>query len=396
MIETMKTWPEKWQLLWAEKGFQQPSPVQEKTYPLLLEGKDVMGISPTGSGKTLAYLLPTLLKVEKSAGTQLLILTSSQELGMQVAEVAREWGSLLDLKVQSVIGGANVKRQIDKLKEKPEVLVGTSGRVLELIKQKKIKIANIQTVIFDEADQLLTEQLTPQIIKAVGIQNQFAFFSATGEQILAAAQKLRPAVEVVDVQQEDTSTQQLQHFYVRVPVRKRVEELRRLANIPDFQGLVFFNELGDLGSAEEKLLYRQIPVASLASDQNKLMRKAAINQFKEGKLVLLLATDVAARGLDIEDLPYVVNYDVPTTLESYTHRAGRTGRMGKIGSVVTFVHDGNLQEYLRMIKKKETTAKEIFLYGGAFHEEPKAEELIRKEALASKPKKIKKQKKKKR
>lgn len=148
--------PEVWQQRWEKNDFNDFSLIQESTFQQLSDGLDVLGISPTGSGKTLAYLLPLLQKVVKGDGNQLLILTSSQELSMQVFEVAKEWAQDLKLTVQSVIGGANVKRQIEKLKQKPEILVGTSGRVLELIKQKKIKVQQIKMVVFDEADRSLS------------------------------------------------------------------------------------------------------------------------------------------------------------------------------------------------------------------------------------------------
>ncbi|MDH6364459.1 superfamily II DNA/RNA helicase [Enterococcus sp. PF1-24] len=365
--------PEKWQVRWQEQGFTTFSPIQKQSYQPLKSGEDVLGISPTGSGKTLAYTLPLLEKVVKGAGMQLLILTSSQELGMQVFEVVKTWGADLGLITQSVIGGANVKRQIEKLKTKPEILVGTSGRVVELIKQKKIKSHQIKTVVFDEADQLFADPLTKQVVKAVSRETQLAFFSATGQQVLAEAQNLRPAISVIDVTAEDTSHAGIQHYYIVVPPRKRVDELRRLANIPAFQGLVFFNEISELGNAEEKLVYHQLPVSSLASDQNKLLRKGAINKFKAGELSLLLATDIAARGLDIDDLPYVVNVDVPLTEESYLHRSGRTGRMGKAGQVITFIHDGSRRDYQRLMKKVAIKATQIYLYDGALQQTAKPE-----------------------
>lgn len=388
----MTSLPEKWQELWQEKGFEAAALIQEKVYQPLRDGKNLLGVSPTGSGKTLAYLLPTLQAVKPGEGMQLLVLTSSQELGMQVYEVAKEWGGALNLKSQAIIGGANVKRQIEKLKERPEVLIGTPGRVLELIKQKKIKANLIQTVIFDEADQLLVEELPQQIIKAVGTKNQFAFFSATGNQVLEKVKELRPDVEVVDVSGEDTSTSGLEHYYLKVAPRKRGEELRRLANVEQLQSLVFFNELTDLGDAEEKLLYHQLPVASLASDQNKMIRKGAIEHFRKGDLTLLLTTDLAARGLDIENLSFVINYDVPFSKESYLHRAGRTGRMGKSGKVITFLHEGNLRDYQRLLKSADLQAKEIFLYGGQLQLDPPAEKKDYSNAGKNSPQKIKKQK----
>lgn len=363
--------PEKWQERWCKEGFDAPALIQKEVYQPLLEGKDVLGISPTGSGKTLAYLLPLLQRVQPGAGMQLLILTASQELAMQVADVAKGWSEDLGLKQQSLIGGANPKRQIEKLKQKPEVLIGTSGRVHELIQQKKVKSAQIKMVVLDEADQLMQEQLTSLVIKAIGVKGQFAYFSATGTQAEKEILDLRPETAVFDVSQTDKSASQISHYFLKVAPRKRVEELRRVANVKDFQGLVFFSEVNELGDAEAKLSYHGLAVAGLASDQNKMLRKAAISKFRAGQLALLLATDIAARGLDITDLAYVINADLPNSKEDYLHRSGRTGRMGKTGSVITFVNEGNLSVYQRLMRSLKLEAKEIFLYDGALQFVPK-------------------------
>lgn len=174
------TWPDAWQKLWQEAGFSAPSLIQDTVYEPLAQGQSLIGVSPTGSGKTLAYLLPLLGKVKPKEGNQLLILTSSQELAMQVTEVARLWGQAIGLAVQPLIGGANTKRQVEKLKAKPEVLVGTPGRVLELIKAKKIKSQQIDMLVLDEVDQLLKEGqlgLAAKINQTLTKQAQRCFFS---------------------------------------------------------------------------------------------------------------------------------------------------------------------------------------------------------------------------
>lgn len=367
------TWPETWQKLWHEAGFSTLSLIQEKAYDPLKEGQSVIGVSPTGSGKTLAYLLPLLGKVNPGAGNQLLILTSSQELAMQVTEVARTWGQAIDLMVQPLIGGANTKRQVEKLKAKPEVLVGTPGRVLELIKAKKIKSQQINTLVLDEVDQLLKEGqlgLAAKINQTLTKQAQRCFFSATANEVINEIQPLLDTTPlIIDVTAEDQSKGEIHHYYLDYPQRRIVDALRRLAHLPDFQGLVFFNELSAMGNAEEKLLYHGLPVATLASDQNKLARRGALESFRQGKVRQLLTTDVAARGLDIHDLPYVINTDVPLDKESYLHRAGRVGRMGKEGTVVTIVQDHSLKELKKIAKQLDITLEEVYLHGGALHTE---------------------------
>ena len=174
--------PSFWQSRWQEQQFKEPTKIQEASFDLITKGESFVGVSPTGSGKTLAYLLPAMLKVTEKQRTQILILTATQELAMQVTEVARIWASDLDLKVQPLIGGANIKRQIEKLKAKPEIIIGTVGRVVELAQQRKLKLNLIQTLILDEADQLINSgkeiDLLAQIMKGVDKKVQLIAFSA--------------------------------------------------------------------------------------------------------------------------------------------------------------------------------------------------------------------------
>lgn len=392
--------PEVWQQRIKSEGFEQASLIQEKVFSDLYQGKNLVGIAPTGTGKTLAYLWPTLLKVEPKKGNQLLIVTPSQELGVQVANVTRPWALDLGLQVQTLIGGANKKRQLEKLKVKPEVLVGTPGRLVELIKEKKLKAAHIQTVILDEADQLLQKEtigFTQSILKSIPKTSQYAFFSATGAKALPAINHLfQEEVPVVDVTKEEDSHKQVAHYYLVYSARRRVDALRRLGHLPDFQGLVFFNEVQDLGSAEEKLQYHQLPVASLASDQSKMMRKQALEGFRQQNLIELLTTDVASRGLDIADLYYVINAEVPTSQESYLHRAGRIGRMGKTGSVITIVQEHTLPQLKKITNGLDLSLQEIYLYEGTLTtENPEDQPKKATKNKTKKPKKTKKNQKKK-
>jgi len=364
--------PEVWQENWKKSGFDKPSLIQEKTYDLLKDGENLLAISPTGSGKTLAYLLPLLQRVEKGAGNQLLILLSSQELALQVAQVAKDWGRLIELNVQTIIGGANSTRQIEQLKKRPEVIVGTPGRVFDLIKSKKIQLMNVATILFDEADSLIESQtitLAQSIVNYVPKDFQLGFFSATGQKVLEQAQELAgDNLFVVDVTKEDTSKGSITQQYIKVPVRKKIETLRGLAHVQGLQAIVFFNQLGDLGNAEEKLLFHGLPVASLASDQDKMIRKAALEKFKEGKIKFLLTTDLLSRGMDIKSLPYVINFDVPMTKESFTHRTGRVGRMGEDGHVLSFVQDNTMKDLEKCLDDKKEL-KEVFLWGGMLVEQ---------------------------
>lgn len=352
---------------WNEAGFKKTALIQEKVFAPISEGENLVGIAPTGSGKTLAYLLPLLNRLEAGKASQVLVLTSSQELAMQVVEVARKWLAGSGMKVQALIGGANVKRQQEALKKKPELLIGTPGRVLELITAKKIKAAHIQTLVFDEVDQLIqgqSLQLIQKILKASDNEAQHLYFSATADAVLEELNQFESELLVVDVSKEDKSQGDVQHFYLETSDRKKVDQLRRLLNLPAFWGMIFFNQLNDMGSAEEKLLYHELPVASLASDQSKLSRKNAIEQFKKHQALGLLTTDLASRGLDIGALPFVINADVPLSEESYLHRAGRVGRMGNSGVVISLVTPQEKSDLTKIAKKLEVKLAPIYLFGG--------------------------------
>lgn len=374
----IKQLPLAWQTLWEDKAFRQPTAIQKQVYKPMCQKQSLLAVSPTGSGKTLAYLLPSLQQVVPGQGNQLLILTSSQELAVQVYEVAKEWAQAIDLHCQSCIGGANVKRQVEQLKKKPEVIVGTPGRVLELIKAKKINAFNIQSLILDEADQLVKDDsqgLVKEIMQRLGKKTTNSFFSATADTALAEVKELVTDLTVIDTTMIDDSQGVVHHYYLNVSARKITDTLRRLCHIEAFQGLFFFNQLSDLGNAEEKLGFHHLNVASLASDQSKEMRKLALNAFKQHRLNALLATDIAARGIDLDRLPYVVNVDVPLTKESYLHRAGRVGRMGADGVVLTLVTPQTQRDYRKIMSQMQLKGQEVFLHTGELTtEKPMVEE----------------------
>lgn len=364
---------------WEELAYSEPSAIQEKVYEPLKTGKDVVGISPTGTGKTVAYTLPALEQVEPKAGLQLVILTPSQELSIQVGEVVQEWASQIGLTSQTIIGGANLKRQIDKLKEKPEIIVGTPGRIFEISETKKLKLHAVKTVILDEADQLLQQEQLATVRKLVNKmpgQRQMGFFSATSNELMQDLAKWFNVEPLwIDATEEDRSKGEVLHAYIETPTRKRVETLRRLTHMKDFRGLVFVNNVANLTLAFEKLTYEGISVAVLHGEKYKTERRQALQQFRDGKIKLLLTTDVGSRGLDIQDLPYVIQYDVPQTKESYIHRSGRTARMGKTGTVLTLVNERELREFKKLISSLEITLTPVYLYGGDIvKERPLAEE----------------------
>lgn len=361
----VNSFPKEWQEKWEAEAFKAPTMIQENLFEPLANKESVLGISPTGSGKTLAYLLPLLLNVKKGEGNQLLILLPSQELASQVADVVREWIKPLELNIQTIIGGANVSRQIERLKKRPEVLVGTPGRVLELIKSKKIKAHLINALVLDEVDDLVAQEdynAAKSVMKSVMADTQVVAVSATGQVILPEIDTLfRHTPKVIDVTSEDTTKGVIKHHYLLTPTRKRSDNLRRLAHVKDFKALVFFNQLSELGVASERLDFLGLDHRTLASDQHQTERKKAIDDFENNRVSLLLTTDIGARGLDFSDLYYVVQYDMSLNAENYVHRSGRVGRMGKSGEVITLVNDRDVRELRKMMRQLDNELSEIFV-----------------------------------
>ncbi|WP_010677498.1 DEAD/DEAH box helicase [Bacillus timonensis] len=328
--------------IWQESGFNAPTKIQEKAIPAIIEGKDVICESPTGTGKTLSYLLPAIQNLDETKNTiQMVILAPSRELVMQILEEVRKWTKGTNIVSTSFIGGANIKKQVEKLKDRPQIVIGTTGRIVELIKMKKMKMHEVKTVIVDEADQLVSnEHLSnvQSIIKATLKDRQILFFSATiSEQTEKIAKSLMNNAEVIRVkeaiQQENTS-----HIYFLCEQRDKIDVLRKIMFTEPDKAIAFIKSLEKVEELEAKLTYNHIDVAVLAGEANKQERQQSMKNFRAGKIPLLLTTDVAARGLDIQDVTYVIHFDFPKTTSQYVHRSGRTGRMGKKGVVISIVN----------------------------------------------------------
>ena len=325
-----KNFPEQWQDLLKEKGITTETAIQKELFAPITEGDNVLGISPTGTGKTLAYLLPLLLSLKPKKAQQLLILAPNSELAGQIFDVTKQWAEPLGLTAQLFLSGSSQKRQIERLKKGPEILIGTPGRVFELIKLKKIKMMNVNTIVLDEFDELLSDSqyhFVTKISHHVPRDHQMIYISATNK---IDDQNLVENTIVYDLSDQELDT--IKHYYISVDKRNRVELLRKFSNIPDFRGLVFFNSLSDLGATEERLQFNGASAVSLASD--------------------------LARGIDIENLEVVINFDIPRDREAYTHRAGRTGRMGNEGSVISLVtHPEDLKKLKKFAKVSELVLK---------------------------------------
>lgn len=380
---------EKFKQHFDEQGFEKLTPIQEATYEALVNDENILGIAPTGSGKTLAYALPLLEKLMPTDGTQLLVLAPSQELAAQITDVIREWSTLINLKTISLIGNANIKRQIEKLKKHPEIVVGTPGRVLELIEQRKLKMHHVMTTVIDEADEMLQEKESMEMIRKIlghaPSQMQLAFFSATKSPIFNEFHKwfgIEP--HVFDVTDIDDTQGDVTHYLLETPMRKRVDLLRKLANVDGMRALVFFKQVATVKDVYEKLRHHNIPVAELNSTMRQTQRQEALRKLKKGKITFILTTDVTARGIDIPNLPAVINYDIPKDETTYIHRAGRTGRMKAQGVVINLGNEHELRNFKQLMSNRNFDIQTAFLYKGQLVTEKPIEE-------KSKPKKRKKQ-----
>lgn len=372
--------------------FEKTTPIQDSMIPAMLEGKDVVAESPTGTGKTLAYLLPLLQKVDGTKkNTQALIVAPSQELCMQITDVIRDWVAGTPATVVPLIGGANTARQIEKLKKKPTIAVGTPGRLNELVKAKKLKLHELHYIVLDEADQLLGRESRVMIKSFIDGSNhdrQVALVSATiTDDIDALADEWMKEPVRLKVRLEDMPDQgKVIHSFMKVSVREKTDLLRKLSYIEGLRGLAFVNNLDQLLMKETKLQYLNAPIAVLHAEMKKEERKNALESFRKGKIRILIATDVAARGLDISGLTHVIHVDVPHNQEQYLHRSGRTGRAGKDGEVLTLLTSFEEKEYKRYTRELEEKPVERILKGGVLsdgkgeypHASRKPEELRKK------------------
>lgn len=378
--------------------FDTAMPIQNEIIPTMLEGHDVIAESPTGTGKTLAYVLPILQNVDgNKKNTQALIVAPSQELCMQITDVIRDWTAGTAVSVVPLIGGANTARQIEKLKKKPTIAVGTPGRLNELVRTKKLKLHDLHYIVLDEADQLLGREnrvMVKSFIEGANHDRQVALVSATiTEEIEQVAENFMQEPKRFKVRLEDMPNQgKVVHSFMKVSIREKTELLRKLSHIEGIRALAFVNNLDQLLMKETKLEYRKAPIAVLHAEMKKEERKQALESFRKGKIRILIATDVAARGLDISGLSHVIHVDVPHNEEQYLHRSGRTGRAGKDGEVLTLLTSFEEKDYKGFTRSLPEKPEERIYKGGVLsagkgeypHASRKPEELRKKAKAAGK------------
>lgn len=345
-------------------GFEEATPIQEQTIPLALEGKDVIGQAQTGTGKTAAFALPILQNLDKhNKVIQALIIEPTRELAIQTQEELFRLGRDEHARVQVVYGGADIGRQIRSLKNHvPAILVGTPGRLLDHLKRKTIDLENVNTIVLDEADEMLDMgfiQDIESILSYVKNRKQTLLFSATmPKPILNISEKFMNNPEIVRIKTKELTADLIDQYFVRAKDSEKFDIMCRLIDVesPDL-AVVFVRTKRRVDEVTRGLQARGYNAAGIHGDLSQARRLTVLKRFRAGKLDILVATDVAARGLDISGVTHVYNYDIPQDPDSYVHRIGRTGRAGQNGSSITFVTPNEIG-YMRTIeqltKKKMT------------------------------------------
>ena len=346
----------------AKKGYEQPTPIQVLTIPALLNGdKDIIGQAQTGTGKTAAFSLPILENFEPSKVIQAIVLAPTRELALQVAEEMNSLAHGKKIRIIPVYGGQSIEFQIRQLKKGTDIIVGTPGRVIDLMERKLIKLQDLKYFILDEADEMLNMGFVEDIEKILEATNEdkrMLFFSATmPNEIMKIAKNHMKDYEVLAVKARELTTDLTDQIYFEVHEKDKFEALCRIIDLTrDFYGIVFCRTKNDANDLVGKLNDRGYDAEGLHGDISQNYREVTLKRFKAKKINVLVATDVAARGIDVNDLSHVINYSIPQEAESYVHRIGRTGRAGKEGTAITFITP---QEYRRLLQIQRIVKTEI-------------------------------------
>ena len=342
-----------------ELGFEKPTPIQAKTIPHLLSSdQDLMAFAQTGTGKTAAFGLPALhLTNIEDKRTQTIILCPTRELCMQITKDITNYSKYMKgIGVVAVYGGASIDTQIRALNKAAQIVVGTPGRVKDLIKRRKLLLGNVERVVLDEADEMLSMGFKDDldaILSKTPEKKQTLLFSATmSKEVLAITKKYMNDPVEISAAQKNTGAENVKHIYYMVHAKDRYEVLKRIADInPNIYGIVFCRTRRETKEVANKLMQDGYNADALHGDLSQAQRDEVMGRFRIRQLQLLVATDVAARGLDVTDLTHIINYNLPDDTEIYIHRSGRTGRAGKSGTSIAIVHTRETRK-IKEIEKK--------------------------------------------
>ncbi|MBL4694255.1 DEAD/DEAH box helicase [Candidatus Gracilibacteria bacterium] len=342
----------------TELGFVKPTPIQFKAIPIATGGEDVVGIAQTGSGKTLSFAIPMIQDVGASKKMGLVLLPT-RELAVQVEEVFKKIAGPFGLRTSILIGGTNINPQIRELRNKPHIIVATPGRLIDHVEQKNISLANVGMLVLDEADRMLDMGFAPQLNRILSFMSkdrQTMLFSATmPEKIAAIAQQYMRSPLRIEVARPGTTAAKIEQEVFIVHKDDKMDLLERLLNEHDGSVLVFSRTKH--GAKKIALKIRQMGHSAdeLHSNRSQNQRQKALKGFENGKFRVMVATDIAARGIDVEHLALVINFDLPSQTDDYTHRIGRTGRAGREGKAISFASPeekgdiGHIQQLINIV-----------------------------------------------
>ncbi|WP_127345705.1 DEAD/DEAH box helicase [Lactobacillus amylolyticus] len=386
---------EKIKAVLAKEHKETPTLIQKESYDAILNGASCVCLAKTGTGKTLAYALPVLERIKKGEANSAVIIAPTTELAVQIRHAINPYLHALGLSGVSLVGAGNRGRQEDKLKKKhPEVVVATPGRFFDFFSSGRIKVAQIKSLVIDEADDIL-EFTKMELLSSLG-QNlaseaQILLFGATDSEITQDAEDVfARRFLLIDVRPEQKTT--TKHYFLQVDNAHKIEFLQRMTKLDQFKGILFFDSNQTMVRFAGIFGHTKTKFELLANEFSKQRREEALHDLANGKTKLLLATDLAARGLDIPGLTYVINYEIPSEVNTYLHRAGRTGRMNKEGYVVTLGDDHDFRD-LKKLLAGEIEVKRVYFAG--YHLTQKKPKLKKKEATAVVTAKVKKHKKRK-
>lgn len=345
-----------------------PTSVQQNVIPTILENKNVIFQSETGTGKTFTYLLPIIKRIYETStneGIKAIICAPTFELASQIKQAAM---SVTSLKTALFIGGAPIKRQIESLKEKPQIIVGTTARLLELIKLKKIKTNNLFTIVFDESDRLIKKETIEDVYDLLKVIPQTTQIIACSATIDEKTKKVFTG-EVILMPQEDVLKKNITHWAIYAEQRNKIDTLRKviLAEKPE-KALIFTSRADQVENIYSKLTYKNIDCVALHAKADKQKRKSAIDKFKSGKIKYLITSDLAARGLDIPGISHVIQMDLPSDNDFFVHRAGRTARAGKKGINLVIGDEYEMNKYALLEKKLGIIVYPKEIYNGKITE----------------------------
>src|SRR5438067_391903 len=324
-------------------GYEAPTPIQSRAIPVLLAGNDLIGQAQTGTGKTAAFSLPMLQRIDpNSRATQALILTPTRELAMQVAEAIHTYSKGMNLQVLPVYGGAPIVLQMKHLSRGVHVVAGTPGRLIDHLERKTLDLSNVRMVVLDEADEMLKMgfiEEVERILSAVPKPRQIALFSATmPPEVVRVAQRHMVKAVNVAIEHHAVHAPAIEQRFLNLAEGQKLEVLTQILELEENDAVLIFRRTKN-GAAElaEKLEARGFAAVAMHGDMNQSMRENVIRRLRSGQIEIVVATDVAARGLDVEQISHVVNYDIPNDVEAYVHRIGRTGRAGRAGVATLFI-----------------------------------------------------------